>query len=624
MIAKLIRPVLAFLLFGTPASAGLVNVDINVPGGATHAGSDGALSTSGAFWNGVRCDTDQGALRDESGTATPIGLVYLRTRTPGPFLDFASFNNLQDDGMTGEGFDIRGLDPNTRYTLAVYSTLGASFNLLDAGGNHGGSCSSASPTYLLPGLEGRDYCRFENLVPYEVVPGSYGIRVSGLQGAITGFEILGTPAPDVTAPQCSGNVLAGTPGSVEIHVQDTESGLASIQITQRENAAGDPPAFSTGTRDAMVFTVTQVDPYQVTRVEVTSLDVAGNSSTCNFEIPAGTPPPPPDVTPPSCSGNPTAGPPAAVTVSLQDTESGLASVTATQTSNASVDIPSFVSGSLEVLVVTLTQVDPYQPTRVELTSTDVAGNPGTCVYEIAAATPPPPLDAEPPLCSGTVLAGPPASLDISVQDLGSGLASITVVSGDNAHASIPSFPSGTTGAVHVTVTKTDPTLLARIEIASGDVAGNTATCRFEIPADAATTAPCQDLESCCAEMLSFYHAVRAQGGLSGNGPGNSGNAHRGVFERQLDHICDLIGSGEFSSACTELGSALKKVDGQPAPVDFVVGPMAPQMAQRIRDLQSRLACTAVTAPTRTLTTTSSETPAPVTWGLLKAFYDTSP
>ena len=80
MLAKLVRPILVLLFFGTPASAGLVNVDINVPGGATHAGSDGALSTGGAVWNGVRCDTDQGALRDESGAATPIGLVYLRTR----------------------------------------------------------------------------------------------------------------------------------------------------------------------------------------------------------------------------------------------------------------------------------------------------------------------------------------------------------------------------------------------------------------------------------------------------------------------------------------------------------------------------------------------------------------
>jgi hypothetical protein len=613
-------PVTALVFIASPVSAGIVNVDLNGLGGATHAGSDGVLSSTGTVWNGVPYNVDASSLVDETGASTATSLVYLRTRPLGPFLDFAALNNLQDDGMTGEGFEIRGLDPNTQYTLAIYSTANAVFNLYDAAGNHGGRCSSATPTYLLPGIEGRDYCRFLNLVPLEVTPGVYGIRLNGLQGSVTGWQLLGTPPPDVTAPTCSGTVLAGTPGGVEMHIQDTESGLASIQVTVSENATGLVPSFAAGTRNEVVFTLTQVDPYQIARMEVTSRDVAGNSSTCSFEIAAATPP---DLTGPTCSGHAFEGPPAGVTVSIQDTDSGLGSIVATQSQNANVNVSSFPTGSQDVATVEITQIDPYQVARVELASTDVAGNSGTCVFEIAAGTPPPPVDADPPLCSGTVLDGPPARLEIRVQDSQSGLASITLVSGDNATVNLPEIASGTTEPVVFTVNKADPSLLARIEIASSDVAGNTASCVFEIPAEP-SAGPCQNAEGCCEETMGFYRTATQSGQLSGTGPGNSGIAHRRIFERQLERICELIGGDHPQDACRELAVALKRVDGQPSPEDFVTGPSAPQMAERIRDLEAKLACSTQPVTQTTLRISSTQIwREPVSWGLLKSLYDTS-
>jgi len=707
--------VTALLLFASPASAGLVNVDLNGPGGATHSGSDGALSTGGTIWNGVPYNVDAPSLVDDSGATTSLSLVYIRTRTLSPFLDFASMNNLQDDGMTGEGFEIRGMDPNVRYTLAIYSSANASFNLVDALGNHGGRCSNATPTYVLPGTEGRDYCRFADLVPYQITLGVYGVRLTGLQGAITGLQVLGSAPVDLTPPECTGTLAAGTPSSVEIRVRDLGSGMASIQISSSTNISGTVPGFDFGTHADVVFTCVQVDPYTPARVTVTSTDVAGNSGTCNFDIAAS---PRPDTTPPDCSGESFEGPPAGVSVRIQDMESGLGTVEVTQQQNASVNVADFNPGTNDVVSVAITQVDPYQATRVEvrstdsagnagscvfeiaastppppqdteapacastafagppaslqvriqdsqsglqaivvttatnasaivpdvatgttdpvtfnvtkidpyqsaqieIASTDVAGNQGTCVFEIPADTPPPPVDAEAPVCSGDIHQGPPASLEIHVQDLGSGLASITVVAGDNVTVTIPPVASGTLDPVVFTVGKADPSLMARIEISSSDVAGNTSSCRFELPAEA--SGPCQNPEGCCDETMGFYKNAAHHGDLHGNGPGNSGIAHANIFERQLDRICELIGEGDYTDACRELSVALRRVDGQPAPDDFVTGPSAPAMAERLRDLQTKLACP-TQAPVRT-TTRASTAPAwtePLTWGLLKSLYD---
>jgi hypothetical protein len=68
------------------------------------------------------------------------------------------------------------------------------------------------------------------------------------------------------------------------------------------------------------------------------------------------------------------GPPKQVVISVQDTGSGLASVVVTNSTNATVFVPPFVNGTVDVLGVTATKLDESQPAIVGLTVTDVAGN----------------------------------------------------------------------------------------------------------------------------------------------------------------------------------------------------------------------------------------------------------
>ncbi len=87
-------------------------------------------------------------------------------------------------------------------------------------------------------------------------------------------------------------------------------------------------------------------------------------------------------------------------------------------------------------------------------------------------------DMVPATCAVTaVRAGPPKQLDLTAQDTGSGLASITVVSIYNGTVSVPTFTPGTTAPVVVTVTKTDQSRPTVVYIDATDVAGNTTHCR---------------------------------------------------------------------------------------------------------------------------------------------------
>ena len=86
-------------------------------------------------------------------------------------------------------------------------------------------------------------------------------------------------------------------------------------------------------------------------------------------------------------------------------------------------------------------------------------------------------DTTPPSCTlaGTV-AGPPKQILISVQDTGSGLASIVTVSNTNDTISIPNFTVGTTADQTVTATKLNQSLTATVTLTATDVAGNSTTC----------------------------------------------------------------------------------------------------------------------------------------------------
>ncbi len=87
-------------------------------------------------------------------------------------------------------------------------------------------------------------------------------------------------------------------------------------------------------------------------------------------------------------------------------------------------------------------------------------------------------DTTAPACAVTARrAGPPKQLDLTAQDTGSGLASITVISISNGTVNVPPFTPGTTSPVVVTATKTDQTKPTVFNVDVTDIAGNTTHCR---------------------------------------------------------------------------------------------------------------------------------------------------
>jgi hypothetical protein len=109
-----------------------------------------------------------------------------------------------------------------------------------------------------------------------------GIIVSdGLVEGDPGGEPLQCFA-DLEPPLC--NRVATRPGppvQIDIEVQDTNSGLASVDILVSDNASVPPPDFTVGTNAPVVLTATKTDPNFSSRVELRVFDVAGNSTLCD-------------------------------------------------------------------------------------------------------------------------------------------------------------------------------------------------------------------------------------------------------------------------------------------------------------------------------------------------------
>jgi hypothetical protein len=86
-----------------------------------------------------------------------------------------------------------------------------------------------------------------------------------------------------------------------------------------------------------------------------------------------------DLTPPSCILTAViAGPPTQLQITVQDTESGIASVNANELVNAFVTIPRYAAGVQTPLLITATKVDESLGSRVALQVFDVAGNVTNC------------------------------------------------------------------------------------------------------------------------------------------------------------------------------------------------------------------------------------------------------
>jgi hypothetical protein len=86
---------------------------------------------------------------------------------------------------------------------------------------------------------------------------------------------------DAGKPKCTLQFLNGPPAQVVATIQDTATGLASIVVTQSENADTVVPPFTVGTTDPVVVNATKIDQSQRSRVELVATDLAGNQLVCD-------------------------------------------------------------------------------------------------------------------------------------------------------------------------------------------------------------------------------------------------------------------------------------------------------------------------------------------------------
>ncbi len=73
----------------------------------------------------------------------------------------------------------------------------------------------------------------------------------------------------------------GPPTQIDITAQDTGSGLASILVTESNNADTPVPPFTVGDTSPVVVTATKIDQSQRSQVALKVTDVAGNVTTCD-------------------------------------------------------------------------------------------------------------------------------------------------------------------------------------------------------------------------------------------------------------------------------------------------------------------------------------------------------
>ena len=161
------------------------------------------------------------------------------------------------------------------------------------------------------------------------------------------------------------------------------------------------------------------------------------------------------------NGNPISG----RTVTFKVTSGPNAGTTGTATTNASGNA-SFSYSS------TVTGTDTVEASFVDDTSTTKTSNDVTVTWTTSTT------DTTPPTCKILSITRTPTMQNekVTVQDTGSGLASIYGISVVNGTVSVPPFTSGTTSPVVVTASKTDLSKTTKWSFHAKDVAGNSTFC----------------------------------------------------------------------------------------------------------------------------------------------------
>lgn len=289
---------------------------------------------------------------------------------------------------------------------------------------------------------------------------------SGLFPLIIIVLCLCLPCSSWAKPQCE--LISSNPGppiTLTFSFQDADAGLRAISTLESDNVSVTVSPFPTGVSSAVNVTVTQVDVGLDITVVLEGEGMDGSTTTCSHT----TADPPEDNAPPVFSlTNQNPGPPASVSIGVQDTASGLSDIQVTTSSNASVSPPDFSAGTTAQVVVSASQTTEGLDFSFTLRATDVNGNASTYEYSYNQEDLQPPawqISSEEP--------GPPYTVYIDIQDIGSGLKSISVTDSLNAQITVPEFQEGiTTPAVIVRATRESEEEDFAFRLELEDMAGN--------------------------------------------------------------------------------------------------------------------------------------------------------
>jgi hypothetical protein len=86
---------------------------------------------------------------------------------------------------------------------------------------------------------------------------------------------------DFAGSTCPAQVIAGPPTQLVVTVSDIDTGIASIVVTQSDNADTPVPPFTVGTTDPVTITATKINQSQPAHVTIQVTDLAGNVVTCD-------------------------------------------------------------------------------------------------------------------------------------------------------------------------------------------------------------------------------------------------------------------------------------------------------------------------------------------------------
>lgn len=119
------------------------------------------------------------------------------------------------------------------------------------------------------------------------------------------------------------------------------------------------------------------------------------------------------------------------------------------------------------------------------------------------------VDTTPPSCTlAETIPGPPRQLRITIQDTGSGLASLSVTKAVNAQMTLPPYAYGVTIAIPVVATKVDPFAAMDVVLESSDVDGNAGSCEFTDPAAPTVPAASAGALATLAAVIAVYGAKK--------------------------------------------------------------------------------------------------------------------